>query len=130
MGKSNIKKILREGLTTKGDNEYSDFINFAKNHLGIEDDIEVTVVQEREDLTTTAYYIPNKLVKVYGKGRAFIDIARSIAHELVHHKQFLDDKLNNTAKQGEDGSEIENEANSVAGVIMRKYGRDNPELYN
>jgi hypothetical protein len=30
---------------------------------------------------------------------------------------------------GEDGSPIENEANAVAGIIIRKYGKLHPELY-
>ena len=30
---------------------------------------------------------------------------------------------------GEDGTDIENEANSVAGVMIREFGRENPELY-
>jgi Zn-dependent peptidase ImmA (M78 family) len=53
------------------------------------------------------------------------DILRTLAHELVHHMQNLKgDELN-----GDDGSEIENEANAQAGVIMRKFGRENPEIF-
>ena len=36
-------------------------------------------------------------------------------------------KLNNNS--GETGSDEENEANSLAGVIMREYGRNNPKIY-
>ena len=133
MEKQNIRKLLREGLTTKEYKEvteFADFINFAKSHLDINDDIKVMVVYERGDLITTAYYNLGGLIKVYGKGRGFIDICRSIAHELVHHKQNLEGRLTDTAKQGEDGSEIENEANAKAGVIIRKFGKAHPEIYN
>jgi hypothetical protein len=41
--------------------------------------------------------------------------------------QNLDKRLTSTS--GEDGSPDENEANSLAGVIMRKFGRDNPQIY-
>jgi hypothetical protein len=37
---------------------------------------------------------------------------------LVHHKQNLEGRLIDAAKDGSDGSPIENEANAVAGVII------------
>jgi Zn-dependent peptidase ImmA (M78 family) len=54
---------------------------------------------------------------------------RSVGHELVHHKQNLEGRLNDSVKDGEDGSEIENEANAVAGKLIRIYGKLYPELY-
>ena len=56
---------------------------------------------------------------------------RSIAHELVHMKQDIDGRLedNNHDTNNEAGSPIENEANSVAGVIIRKFGEEYPEIY-
>lgn len=108
----------------------SDFINFAKQELGINDDVKVELAYERTpDLTTTAYYSMNGLIKVYVKDRAIIDVCRSIGHELVHHKQNLEGRLVDTAKDGADGSPIENEANAIAGVLIRKYGKLHPELY-
>lgn len=128
-----IKNLLRESLVTKTQNsvkQVSDFVNFAKKHLKITDDVKVALAYERTpDLTTTAYYNLDGLVKVYVKDRAFIDICRSIAHELVHHKQNLEGRLSDTKKDGSDGSEIENEANAVAGVIIRKWGKIHPETY-
>ncbi len=52
-----------------------------------------------------------------------------VAHELVHHKQNLEGRITNPEIDGADGSEIENEANAVAGVIIRKWGRIHPEIY-
>ena len=37
--------------------------------------------------------------------------------------------IKNVAEDGNDGSDIENEANAVAGIIMRKYGKLHPEIY-
>jgi len=50
---------------------------------------------------------------------------------MVHCKQLEDDRLDlaNPAESGKDGSEIENEANSKAAVMMREFGRNNPEIY-
>ena len=142
MMKSVIKKILRENFVNKSTvNEglfiknklsilqITDFINFAKKNLNIDDDIQVELAFEKTPLLrTTAYYTNDKIV-VYVKERAIIDIMRSIAHELVHHKQFLDGKLNDIAKDDMDGSPIENEANAVAGKLIRIYGRLHPEIY-
>ena len=123
-----IKQLLRERLMGKEEADLravADFVNFAKEFLGITDDIKIKLAFERtSDLKTTAYYSMLGELVVYAKDRAIIDICRSIAHELVHHKQNLEERLVNAVKDGEDGSPIENEANAVAGVIIRKYGKN------
>ena len=128
------KENLNEAILNKTDKDLkimADFVNFAKDFLDIKDDIKVELAFERsKDLTTTAYYNHvDKRIKVYTKDRAIMDVCRSIAHELVHHKQNLDDRLNKPGEDGADGSDIENEANAVAGVIIRKWGKKHPELY-
>ncbi|MEI6879786.1 MAG: hypothetical protein WCK82_00390 [Bacteroidota bacterium] len=128
-----IKQLLREGLMGKDETDLravADFVNFAKEFLSISDDIKIELAFEKTpDLKTTAYYNTNGHLVVYAKDRAIVDICRSIAHELVHHKQNLEGRLVNTIKDGEDGSPIENEANAVAGIIIRKYGKIKPEIY-
>lgn len=57
-----------------------------------------------------------------------VDILRTLAHELVHFKQFLDGKLYNGA--GDTGTPIENQANAEAGVIMRHFNSTYPEAIN
>ena len=128
-----IKSLLRESLMTKEDSTVravSDFVNFAKEFLGITDDVKVVLAFERTpDLKTTAYYDLGGFLCVYVKNRAIVDVCRSIAHELVHHKQNIEGRLLNVAKDGDDGSPIENEANALAGVMIRKYGKLHPEIY-
>jgi predicted ABC-type ATPase len=59
-----------------------------------------------------------------------MDIFRTVAHELVHHKQNEDGRLgHNVAEEGATGSDIENEANAVAGKIMRWYGKAFPQSF-
>lgn len=128
-----IKNLLREGLMSKSKQDVTqltDFINYTKKYLGIDDDIKVELAFERTpDLTTYAYYQLGTLVKVYVKNRNTGDIMRSLAHELVHHMQFLEGRLDNPAEQGKDGTDIENEANAKAGEIVRKWGKENPNIY-
>jgi hypothetical protein len=131
--KAIIKQLLRERLITQDEldvTQVTDFINFSKEYLGISDDIKIALAFKRtDDLTTTAYYKLTGFIKVYSKNRAIIDVCRSIAHELVHHKQNLEGRLVDAMKDGSDGSPIENEANSIAGIIIRKWGKQHPEIY-
>jgi hypothetical protein len=62
-----------------------------------------------------------------GVNRNLADILRTLGHELVHHKQNLDGKIN--AQSGITGSDEENEANAKAGVLLRKFGKINDDIY-
>lgn len=147
-----IKQLLRESLFNedKKDKKLIDkFVEFAKKHLEIKDGVKIyydtpddelldddkilkiqLCFNKTPDLRTTAYYHNgDKRVKVYVKDRAIIDVCRSIAHELVHHKQNISGAFEDAEDPGADGSEFENEANAVAGIIIRKWGRLHPEIY-
>lgn len=103
-----------------------DFVNFALDHLKLQNAPKINLVQIRDNNMTTANYCPNsKSIKVYTKGRAIFDIARSIAHELAHHHQLE----NGQELDGTTGSECENEANALAGKLIRMYGEKNPDFY-
>jgi len=56
-----------------------------------------------------------------------VDVMRTLAHELVHHRQNEMQKLPGNA--GETGSDFENEANAAAGIIMRKFAEQHPNLF-
>jgi len=56
-----------------------------------------------------------------------IDILRTLAHELVHVSQRQRGQLDKNS--GETGSEEENQANAIAGVIMRKYAEQFPDRF-
>jgi len=56
-----------------------------------------------------------------------MDVLRTTAHELVHFKQH---EMNQRKPgSGHVGSPTENEANVKAGVILRNFGSDYPELF-
>jgi hypothetical protein len=69
----------------------------------------------------------DKAIKVIMRNRHPIDIMRTLAHELVHYKQDVEHKIG--PKSGETGSPIENEANALAGQIMRRFDEENPQLF-
>jgi len=64
-------------------------------------------------------------IRVVVKGRHPMDIMRTLSHELVHWKQMMDGE----ELDGTDGSMTENEANAVAGIIMRKFAKMYPEYF-
>jgi hypothetical protein len=64
-------------------------------------------------------------IHVVTTNRHPIDVFRTLAHELTHWKQLTSGMEMN----GEDGSDIENQANSVAGIILRKFGERYPEYF-
>ena len=54
-----------------------------------------------------------------------VDVLRTLAHELVHYKQFIHKQLGKNS--GDTGSSSENEAHVVAGIIMRHFDKMHPE---
>ena len=79
----------------------SQFYGYAKDRLGFEKDASINFVVDEENsknpLGTTAHYNPDSMeVTVYTSGRHPKDILRSVAHELVHHRQNCQGKMNNT----------------------------------
>ncbi len=74
----------------------------------------------------TAYYDPNtQTIVLYTEGRHPKDIVRSFSHEMVHHTQFLEDRLGDvqTTNTTEDDNldKIEQEANLVGTMTFRNW---------
>jgi len=126
-----IKNILREQIqSVDRDNITQDFVDFCQQELGYTLPASCDVVDNRDDLTTLASYnLKDNSVKVYGKDRAIADILRSVAHELVHHKQLEDGRIDINNLPKDIGGEIEDEANAVAGQLVKKFGYDRREIY-
>lgn len=78
-----------------------------------------------EHLTFGTYNPSTDEIVIVKGNRHPIDVLRTLAHEMVHHKQREDGKEMN----GEDGSDVENEANAKAGELMRKFRQQQPEIF-
>lgn len=105
------------------------FVDFASNELGIKS-LPKIKIQNDNPSSFGGYNPATKELLASTKNRHPMDIFRTVAHELIHHKQNEDGKIGmNIAQEGSDGSDIENEANSMAGVIMRKYAKKNPQAF-
>jgi hypothetical protein len=105
-----------------------DFIKFVYGKLHINSplpNIEFAKEKESPDQNRTGYYDPssNKMW-VYTGNRNLIDIMRTIAHELAHHKQRENEHTYETDKI----SNIESQADMAAGMIIKLYVRQHPEI--
>ena len=61
-------------------------------------------------------------------GRHVLDILRTMAHEMTHCQQ--DEKSPLPANAGETGSPYEDQANAMAGRIMRDWAEEQPEMFD
>ena len=84
-----------------------------------------TKVDDTEQPTFGLYSNGDKELHVALTNRHPNDILRTVAHELTHYKQDINNELNNDS--GETGSNEENEANATAGIIMRHFNKRYPE---
>lgn len=112
-------------------NQIVEFLRFACKELELTSIPKIKIIKKpisNEISNSFAAYNPGKKeITLYTKGRHILDSFRSLCHELVHYRQDLNNELN--ADSGQTGSNHENEANSVAGQIMRKYNKQHPELF-
>ena len=126
-----IKNIIKEETQPINREEMVDhFLSFCQDKLGYSTPAQVELVDDRNQLKTLASYnLQDNSVKVYSKNRALADILRSIAHELVHHKQLEDGRIDLNNPPQDIGGEIEDEANAVAGQLVKEFGYGPRNIY-
>lgn len=134
VGGLNKKLLCEENLPIdKKQLIVNDFISYVSEELGIKNNKPDVDVMFEENTTASdnnsfGSYDPGTYsIKIVGYNRNLADTLRTLAHEMIHHKQNLNSELNE--KSGETGSEHENEANSLAGILMREYGKKNPIIF-
>jgi hypothetical protein len=108
------------------------FVKFAAKELGLKQlPTKITLSYNTDDAKNQhsfGHFDPsNDKIWVYVKDRNTADFLRTLAHELVHRKQAEDGRLE--PGDGATGSDIENEANAQAGVLLRKFGKEHEDIY-
>jgi len=105
-----------------------DFLPIALKHLKLKSLPKITFVRDVEDShvpTFGRYNNDEKVIFVDIKNRHPNDIIRTLAHELTHFAQGEHGKLDVGSWQT--GSPVENDANSQAGILMRKFNTEYPQ---
>ena len=124
---------INEGLDKKiNSNIIKEFIKFAVKELGITKMPKGLTLSYNTNTAkshhTFGTFDPNDgKIWLYVKNRNMADVLRTLAHELVHRKQDEDGRIDYNS--GDTGSEIENEANAQAGILLRKFGKNNENIY-
>jgi Zn-dependent peptidase ImmA (M78 family) len=118
-------------LDEKKKEQLKEFALFVIKELGIEKAPTIAIQNGRGKLKTTANYDytkENKVIRVNANKRALVDVMRSLAHEMTHHKQYEQGRLK--VQPPDIGGEIEDEANAKAGQFIKMYAKKDPTIYD
>jgi len=118
------REFLREDNQNDIHGIINKFMPFVKQELGLDELPEIVLLDEPLEGTFGRY--GDGKIRVMADGRHPIDVLRTLAHELIHWKQDQEGRIE--PDSGETGSDEENEANALAGVIMRNFNQANPDL--
>lgn len=112
------------GLSEEAWQHLNAFAQFCQENLGLPNLPNVHIVATREGGMTTGAYDPQSHeILVYGKNRALVDIMRTLAHELTHYRQRLQDKIKSAKRDWN----LEGEADAEAGKMVYTYTHSAPE---
>ncbi len=107
------------------------FINYCKDYLKLKSLPPLTLSFDNmaaENMRSFGGYNPNtKSIQINIANRHQADVFRTLAHELCHYKQDIQNRLE--PNSGTTGHPHENEANSHAAIIMRNFAHSNPEMF-
>lgn len=103
------------------------FLPFAKKELKIKELPKIHFVDDPKFAKRIAAFgqIKNNRIVIDIQNRQTMDILRTVAHELTHYRQHT----KGVNGSGHAGAPTENEANRLAGTIVRKFGEKNPGLF-
>lgn len=105
----------------------SEFVEFVGEKLRIDQLPHIEVSNDPSfapDHKTFGIYYPEKAsftVEVYN--RNLVDVLRTIAHEMTHHRQM---EVNSSKTR----TELEIEAHVAAGMLVKLFCESRPELYS
>jgi len=128
-----VAESIREGKLNESETAtIGEFVKYAIKNLEIQKPPRnLTLSYDNaaaKEKRSFGYFDPNaNKIWVYCGNRNMADILRTLAHELVHRKQDEDGRIN--YESGKTGSEIENEANAQAGILLRDFGKQHEEIY-
>jgi cytidyltransferase-like protein len=129
---SNVFDVDTIKLNEEQTSTIGEFVKYSIKNLGLQNlpsSLTLSYNNDRaKEMHSFGCFDPNtKKIWVYVKNRNMADILRTLAHELVHRRQEEQGRLDPTS--GQTGSPIEDEANAMAGVLLRNFGKINNNIY-
>ena len=98
----------------------------CQQELELENIPDIKLIYNQSTIGSPAFGQFDGSIRVVAHNRHPMDVMRTLAHELVHWKQ----QSVGQCLDGSDGSDTENQANAIAGTIMRKFGKMYPECFD
>lgn len=122
--------IYPDGISKEQKKLVEKFIDFLKKEYPLKDDLKVDFMIKRTGTMTTGSRTDNHRLKILVKDRLNRDILRTLAHEWSHEYQR---RVLKRKKGSNIGGKNEDEANAIAGEIMKKFEKANkssiPRIY-
>ena len=107
------------------------FVLWCKDYLKIKKIPKITLTNTNTNTQsrphTGSYDFGEQVITIYVGNRNTVDICRSIAHELVHVRQFELGMV--SPEKSYPGSAIEILADAVAGKMIKLYGKQHREIF-
>jgi len=122
------RSVYRESINESVTNKFvKKFLPWLQKELDIKQLPKIELLDRPMNTSFGTYDADNNCLYLVTAGRHPIDVLRTLAHELTHHKQNLAGQLD--ANSGDTGTDEENEANANAGIVMRDFASANPEYF-
>jgi hypothetical protein len=122
---------LEENESSLNQDLVKEFMNHVTKELKLDSLPKINFSNDSQDAVDSrswgGYRPGDKSIHIVIAKRHPADIFRTLAHELVHYKQDITGRLQ--PGDGKTGSDIENEANSRAAIIMRNFAQAKPKLF-
>jgi hypothetical protein len=98
-----------------------DFVKYLQTELPLKDNVYITFKGGRDINMTTGVRRPGSQIFVLADKRLMIDILRTVSHEWVH--EFQHQKMGLKGKVQNIGGPVENMANVLSGIFMKKFDK-------
>ena len=105
------------------------FVKFVAGKLKLKSVPPIKLVKKFKATSFGGYNPNHQVIHLHTKNRHPMDVFRTLAHELVHHQQREHGRIEDPHRDGKTGSPIEDEANYMAGRLMRQWGKKNPKMF-
>jgi hypothetical protein len=133
IGESESKVTDKQNISKSKVQSIADFVEYSTKRLKLKDKPKIKLIlgseYSQQNSSLGGYSPETKDIVVVVPKRMTADICRTIAHELVHRKQDEMGLVRNSAEAGKTGSPVENQANAIAGILLRDYGKKNKQIY-
>lgn len=105
------------------------FLSFLQKNLNFKIFPIIHLLQnKKEGMTYGAYDPSNDIIYTLIKDRGIADALRTLAHEITHYKQKIENRIPKDLKGR--NLDLESEANTKAGDLIYMFGLEHKEIYN